>query len=110
MRATEAAGQALTEDSNGAVTTAVSKTPGATSVIGFAYYQQNKGDLTATQLDGVDASVANLGNGSYKLQGFGHMYSKGAPDGLTKAFLDYMLTDAIQKTLIPSLFYAGAGQ
>jgi phosphate transport system substrate-binding protein len=107
--ATEAAGQALTEDSNGAVTTAVSGTPGSTSVIGFAYYQANKGDLTPLQLDGIDASVDNLGNGTYKLQGFGHMYSKGAPDGLTKAFLDYMLTDPIQKTLIPSLFYAGAG-
>jgi phosphate transport system substrate-binding protein len=38
--ATEASGQALTEDSNGAVTQAVSTTPGATSVIGFPYYQQ----------------------------------------------------------------------
>ena len=44
--AAEASGQALTEDSNGAVTTAVTGTPGATSVIGFAYYQQNKAGLT----------------------------------------------------------------
>ena len=36
--ATEATGQALTEDSNGAVTTAVQNTPGSISVIGFAYY------------------------------------------------------------------------
>lgn len=106
--AAEAAGQALTEDSNGAVTTAVSTTAGATSVIGFAYYQANKGKLTALQLDGVDASVANMQSGTYKLQAFGHMYSKGAADGLTKAFLDYMLSDAVQHTLIPSLFYAPA--
>lgn len=108
--ATEANGQALTEDSNGAVTTAVSKTPGSTSVIGFAYFQQNKADLTAIQLDGVDATVDNMSNGTYKLQGFGHMYSKGQADGLTKAFLDFMLSTDIQKTLIPSLFYAPAGQ
>lgn len=106
--AEEAAGQGLTEDSNGAVTQAVAQTPGATSVIGFAYYQQNKDKLTALALDGVDASVDNMKNGSYKLQAFGHMYSKGAPDGLTKAFLDYMLSDTIQNTLIPSLFYAPA--
>ncbi len=108
--ATEANGTALTEDSNGAVTTAVSKTSGSISVVGFAYYQQNKGDLTAIQLDGVDASVANLTNGTYKLQGFGHMYSKGAATGLGQAFLTYMLSDDVQKTLIPSLFYGPAGQ
>jgi phosphate transport system substrate-binding protein len=104
--ATEASGQALTEDSNGAVTTAVEGTPGATSVIGFAYYQQNKSGLTGLQLDGVDATVANMTNGTYKLQAVGHMYSKGQPTGLTAAFLDYMLGPDVQGTLIPSLFYA----
>jgi phosphate transport system substrate-binding protein len=106
--ANEATGTALTEDSNGAVTTAVSSTPGATSVIGFAYYQANKGKVTALGLDGVQGSVATMLDGTYKLQAFGHMYTKGQPDGLTKSFLDYMLTDPIQKTLIPSLFYAPA--
>jgi phosphate transport system substrate-binding protein len=108
--ATEANVTALTEDSNGAVATAVSTTPGATSVVGFAYYQQNKGTLVQFQLDGVDASVDNMKSNTYKLQAFGHMYSKGEPDGLTKAFLDYMLSDEVQNTLIPSLFYAPAGQ
>jgi phosphate transport system substrate-binding protein len=103
--AAEASGQALTEDSNGAVTTSVEGTPGSTSVIGFAYYQQNKSGLTALQLDGIDATVPNLSNGTYKLQAIGHMYSKGQPDGLAKAFLDYMLGPDVQGTLIPSLFY-----
>jgi len=103
--AAEASGQALTEDSNGAVTTAVQGTPGSTSVIGFAYYQQNKSGLTGLQLDGVDATVANLGNGTYKLKAQGNLYTKGQPDGLTKAFLDYMLGPEVQGTIIPSLFY-----
>ena len=107
--ADEAAGQALTEDSNGAVTTAVTTTPGATSVVGFAYYQQNKANLVGFQLDGIDASVANMADATYKLQAFGHMYTNGQPDGLTKAFLDYMLSPDVQNTLIPSLFYAPAG-
>ena len=106
--ADEAAGQALTEDSNGAVTTAVQSTPGSTSVIGFAFYQANKANLNALQLDGVDATVDNMTSGAYKLQAFGHMYTKGQPDGLTKAFLDYMLGDSVQHQLIPSLFYAPA--
>ena len=106
--AQEATGQALTEDSNGAVVTAVKGTPGSTSVIGFAYYQQNLGQVTALQLDGVDASVANMAGGTYKLSADGHMYTKGQPDGLTKAFLDYMLGPVVQGTTIPSLFYAPA--
>ena len=106
----EAAGQALTEDSNGAVTQSVAQTPGATSVIGFAYYQANKGSVTPLQLDGIDASVDNIKNGTYKLQADGHSYTKGEADGLTKVFLDYLLSSDVQNVLLPSLGYAGAGQ
>lgn len=101
----ECAGQALTEDSNGAVTTAVAQTEGAISVIGFSYYQANSTKVTAVGLDGVQGSVDNLTNGSYKLQAPGHMYSKGQPDGLTKSFLDYMMGDYVQKTITAQLGY-----
>ena len=104
--ANEASGQALTEDSNGAVVTAVKGAPGSTSVIGFAFYQQNKGQVNALQLDGVDATVDNMKSGTYKLAADGHMYTKGEPDGLTKSFLDYMLGPVVQGTTIPALFYA----
>jgi len=104
--AQEASGQALTEDSNGAVVTAVKATPGSTSVIGFAYDQQNKGQVTGLQLDGVEATVDNMANGKYKLSADGHMYTKGQPDGLVKAFIDYMLSPEVQQTTIPALFYA----
>ncbi len=102
----EASGQALTEDSNGAVVKAIQSTPGSTSVIGFAYYQQNKTTVTGLQLDGVDATVDNMVNGSYKLSAYGHMYTKGQPTGLTAAFLAYMLGGEVQATLIPSMNYA----
>jgi phosphate transport system substrate-binding protein len=105
--ASEANGQALTEDSNGAVTTAVQATPGSVSVIGFAYYAGTaKANLVGFQLDGVDATVANMASGVYKLNAVGHMYTKGQPAGLAKSFLDYMLSDAVQKGLIPAQFYA----
>ena len=84
-------------------------TPGATSVIGFVYYDQAKADITGLQLDGVDASVDNMKSGTYKLQAFGHMYTKGDATDLSKAFLDYMLSPDIQNTLLPTLFYAPAG-
>jgi len=106
--ATEAAGQALTEDSNGAVTTAIQSTPGSTSVIGFAYYQSNKADLNALKLDGVEATVDNMVNGTYKLNAIGHMYTLGEPTGLTKAFLDFVMGKHVQTDLLPSKFYAPA--
>jgi len=109
--ATEASGQALTEDSNGAVTTAVQATNGSVSVIGFAYYAGTaKANLVGFQLDGVDATVANMASGTYKLNAVGHMYTKGDPTGLAKSFLDYMLSPAVQQGLIPSQFYAPVSQ
>jgi phosphate transport system substrate-binding protein len=103
-------GQTLTEDSNGAVTTAITKTNGAVSVIGFAYYNDpvNKPNLNGLQLDGIDATVANMSSGTYKLAADGHMYTLGTPasGSLTEAFLAYMMGPDIQGTLIPSLSYA----
>ena len=104
----ECAGQALTEDSNGAVTTAIGQTAGATSVIGFAYYAANSTKVTALGLDVVQGSVDNMANGTYKLQANGHVYSKGQPDGLAKSFLDYLMSTYVQKTLIPANNYGPA--
>jgi len=108
--AAEASGQALTEDSNGAVAQGVAQTPGSTSVLALAYYAANKGDLVGIGLDGVEASVENITNGTYKLQDNGHMYTKGEPDGLKKSFLEYMVSDDVQNMLLPSLFYAPASE
>jgi phosphate transport system substrate-binding protein len=107
--AAEAAGQALTEDSSGAVAQAVGQTSGATSVLALAYFGPNQATLVGIGLDGVQASVATITDGTYKLQDNGHMYTKGEADGLKKAFLDFMMSDQVQKTLLPSLFYAPAG-
>jgi phosphate transport system substrate-binding protein len=103
--ADEASGTALTEDSSGAVAQAVTQTPGATSVLAIPYYQQNKAGMTALQLDGVDGTVDNLQNETYKLQAFGHMYTKGEATGLAKSFLDYIMSPDVQTKTLPALFY-----
>jgi phosphate transport system substrate-binding protein len=104
----EAQGQALTEDSSGAVAQAVKSTPGSTSVVGFAYYQANKAGLTGLQLDGVDATVDNMTNGTYKLKDVGHSYTKGEATGLTQSFIQYLLSPYVQQVTLPSLYYAPA--
>jgi phosphate transport system substrate-binding protein len=100
-------GQTLTEDSNGAVTAAVTKTNGAVSVIGFSYYNDpaNKPLLNGLQLDGVDATIANVGTGTYKLSGDGNLYTLGQATGLTAAFLDFMMGPQVQGTIIPKDSY-----
>ncbi len=100
-------GQTLTEDSNGAVTAAVTKTNGSVSVIGFAYYNDpaNKPLLNGLQLDGVDATIANVGSGTYKLAADGNLYTLGQPTGLTAAFLDFMMGPEVQGTIIPKDSY-----
>lgn len=100
-------GQTLTLDTNGAVTTAVTTTKGAVSVIGFAYYNDpaNKPLLNGLQLDGIDATVTNMANATYKLAADGHMYTNGTPTGLTAAFLQYMMGPEVQGTLIPKDSY-----
>ncbi len=106
----EATGQALTEDSSGSVATAVENTDYATSVLAYAYYVGQKDRMVGLALNGVTASVENFANGKYVLQDYGHMYTKGQPDGLTRAFVDYMLSNDVQHKLLPSLSYAPANQ
>ncbi len=99
----------LTEDSNGTVAQIVSTTPGATSYVGFSFYESNTAGLNALQLDGVAASVDNMANGTYKLQTIGHMYTKGPGDPLSQAFIAYMLTPDVQNGTVKSLFYGPIG-
>jgi phosphate transport system substrate-binding protein len=47
-----------------------------------------------------------MSSGDYKLAADGNMYTKGQPTGLTKAFIDYMLSPAVQGTIVPQLYYA----
>ena len=77
------------------------------SVIGFSYYNDpaNKPLLNGLQLDGTDATIANVGSGTYKLAADGNLYTKGAATGLTAAFLDFMMGPQVQGTIIPKDSY-----
>jgi phosphate transport system substrate-binding protein len=97
----------LTQDTNAAVRQAVEATKGAISVIGFAYLTDPSAQaaLNVVSYNGVQPTLQNIGNGSYKLASDVNMYTKGDATGLTKAFLDYMFSDYVQHQLIPGLDY-----
>lgn len=101
--ANEVSGKALTQDSSGAVLQAVAGTPGAISYIGLSYIMNNT-SVRVVKIDGVEPNAENIINGSYKIWSYEHMYTKGPAQGLTKAFIDFILSNEI-KPLIKHLGY-----
>ena len=101
-------GTTLTEDSSEAVRLAVEQTIGSISVIGFAYFADPsaKTALNIVAYNGVSPTLANMRGGAYTITADAHLYTKGEPTGLVKAFLDYMLSDDVQQQVIPDLNFA----
>ena len=85
---------ALMNASNNAVAQTVSRTTGAIGYIGLGYITSN---IKVVGVDGVDATKENVVNGSYPLARKLYMYTNGAPQGLTKKFIDFILSADGQK-------------
>lgn len=85
---------ALMNASNNAVAQTVARTPGAIGYIGLGYLTSS---VKAVDVDGIAATKENVVNGSYSLARKLFMYTNGAPAGVTKQFIDFILSDAGQK-------------
>lgn len=107
--AEEAQGQALTQDSSGAVSQAVKQTKGAVAYLALSYVNSSEGSgLNVVDLDNVKPDPQNITTGKYPIWSYEHMYTKGQPSGLAKAFLDYMVSDEVQKGVLTQLGYIPA--
>lgn len=93
-----------TQESNGAVEKTLESTKGAISYLGLSYLKEAKGKITLLKIDGVEANKENIISKKYPFYSYGHMYTKGQPDEVTKAFLDYMVSDE-NKSVIEGLGY-----
>jgi phosphate transport system substrate-binding protein len=89
--------EGTTQESSGAVRQTVTQTKGAISYLAISYLDSS---VKALKIDGVEPTEENITSGKYPVWSYEHMYTKGEPTGLTKAFLDYMLSDAVQKDLV----------
>lgn len=85
---------ALLQASNQAVSTTVSRTPGAIGYVGLGYVND---DIKAVDIDGVVASKETVLSGEYSLSRPLFMYTEGKPQGLTKEFLDFVMSDEGQQ-------------
>jgi phosphate transport system substrate-binding protein len=61
----------------------------AIGYIGLGYLTD---DLKVVAIDGVQASVESAANGSYGISRYLYMYSNGEPEGVMKAYLDWILS------------------
>ena len=87
--------QSQEQDSSGTVRKIVEQTPGAISYLAFSYMDDS---TVALSIDGVEPKEEHVKDNSWKIWSYEHMYTKGEPNKV-KAFLDYMVTDDVQKQL-----------
>ena len=90
------------QDSSGTVRQIVADTPGAISYVAFSYVTK---DVATLSIDGVAPNDDNVKTNKWIIWSYEHMYTKGQPTGLTKKFLDYVLSDKVQKEIVAKLGY-----
>lgn len=100
----------VTQDSNGAVLSAMKANDGAISYLGLAYMNTKEAQdiLKVVKIDGVASDKANITDGSYKFWSWGHMYTKGEAQDVVKSFIEFV-TSSDNKDNIESLgFISGS--
>ena len=94
--------EAMVQDSTGNMMTAVSGDPNA---IGYCSLASLNETVKAVSIDGVEATSANVKNGSYKIQRPFYLATMGEASGLAKDFIDFILSSegqtAATKRCIP---------
>ena len=86
------------EDSSGTVVEKIQATEGAISYLAFSYFDETK--FKALKVDGVDPTAENVCSGKFNIWAYEHMYTAKDADDATKAFIDFMMSDDVQGSLV----------
>ncbi len=95
--------EGITEDSSNTVKKIISETEGAVGYLAFSYFTDDS--ITPLSIDGVEPTEENVQSGDFPVWAYQHSYTKGEAEGLAKAFLDYLMSDEIQETLLKEQGY-----
>jgi phosphate transport system substrate-binding protein len=101
----ETGGQTLTQETTGAVLQAIQGQPGSIGYVSLSFVAAHAGDVSPVCIDGFAAKASDINSGNYNFWGIEHAYTKGPAAGNAKAFLQYNLSDAVQKNDLLSLDY-----
>ncbi len=94
-------------NSNGAMKTAVAQDENAIGYVGVGHLD---GSIKALALDGMTPSQENAKNGSYKITRLLYMNTKGQPQGLVKAFIDYLYSSDGEEIITKAGYIPTGGQ
>ncbi|MEM4728720.1 MAG: phosphate ABC transporter substrate-binding protein [Thermoplasmata archaeon] len=88
----------LEKNSNAAIKESVMSTPGSIGYVGLGYVDSSvKALKISTSAGDVEASVANVLNGTYPISRSLYFITKGEPRGLAKKFIEFVLSAQGQK-------------
>ena len=85
------------QDSSGTVVQMVSQTPGAISYLAFSYFSDS---IKALSVDGVAPEAANVEDNSWTIWAYEHMYTAKEADEATQAFIEFMMGEEVQGSLV----------
>lgn len=92
--------ESIAQESSGALRTSVEQTSGSIGYVDAPYANDK---IKVLKFDGVEYTPENIKNKTYALYAFEHMYTKGEPNAVTKAFLDYMMSSEFQDNYVEKL-------
>ncbi|WP_432629847.1 phosphate ABC transporter substrate-binding protein [Brotaphodocola sp.] len=88
----EASNASMETDDSGVLLQNVKDTKGAIGYVALSYLVDDPGVETVA-IDGVEPTLENTYSGDYPVWTFEHMYTKGEPDEVSGAFLEYIMSD-----------------
>lgn len=86
-------------DSSGTVVEQVAATEGSISYVAFNYFDTND-SIKALNVDGVEPTQESVESGDFNIWAYEHMYTRDDADEATQAFIDYMMSDDVQGSLV----------
>jgi phosphate transport system substrate-binding protein len=90
------------QDSSGTVLQMIGSTPNSISYLAFSYVDDT---VKALSVDDVEPTAENVATNDWVIWAYEHMYTQKDCDDATQAFIDYMLSDAVQGSLVEETGY-----
>jgi phosphate transport system substrate-binding protein len=97
LKGAEFTDNAVIQDSNGAVRSAIASTPGAIGYVDAAYVDNT---IKALAYNGEKYTADAVISGKYPVYTYEHMFTKGEATGAVKSFLDYVMGKEFQEAYV----------